>query len=715
MTRPALLATTALAGLLGCRSHDPSTDGATTDEPAAVSPTPPALERPPPPPPPSAVLEHAGPEHMPVAEFCALVLDTRGQAALTLDSDGRVLLWPSFDAEQPERCKPYGLVADDPLWMSLAQAGEDAFTVGLIDTANVARVYRIELGADTTARMVELFALPPSNPLLELHVLDGGQRILTLGLDHRITLLDTEGSVRAQIDERGFLPWQLRVVRGEDGDTKLAAISTQPLRVQALSLDGDTLARRGQARAVSLDRGPSRNDLALSPDGNTVAALRRPGRSREYSIELIDLDTDARADRRADRQLIGGRTDSNFRPRMHFVSPTALLLESGAFGSGFWLELEHAIPLAQPSDAEPDSRLARRVHRLEHRRTRVAGTTEDGYRIEDDEGRRFHASVVAGVRVAQTTHNAGFSATLIVDPLDEDGHLELSFPHAISAAALAPDGSRVAWLNSDAAQIDKLADGTSERVGLKLPAYHWVSTAAWIDERRLLITARMFVIILDTEDGSQTSQQLRHMNQPVWEYRASGPGAGVLGHRTRGSHRLKLLEIRDGALGELRELEPAQLEQWWCHGLTEFTPGEPWPEELERCASAGPRHYLTSFDRRTDRGALHIHDEGAETRDIALPLGEPKLVSLSPDQRSLALVIERGPDIVLAVYDADTGAGRWLRGLTRHVSSTALSWAGDSESLALRHWSRGFVYATSDGELLHERRHGELVIEHVPR
>ncbi|HLT35689.1 MAG TPA: hypothetical protein VK034_05370, partial [Enhygromyxa sp.] len=241
-----------------------------------------------------------------------VVLDARGEAALTLDGAGGVRLWPQLTADAAASA-PYRIPVHEPLSLSLGkhESGRE-YTLGLIATNNAATVYRVELPAEGPAKIVESFALSPEDPLLELHVLDGGARVLALGVDHRVRLYSANGELLSAIDERSFGPWQLRVSEAVGEPPRLAAILAQPLRVQPLRLVGDQLEIAGPARAVELDRGPNLNDLALSPDGTTVAALRRPHKhGRQWSVELIDLATD-------ERKLIAGRVDTPVRPRMHF-------------------------------------------------------------------------------------------------------------------------------------------------------------------------------------------------------------------------------------------------------------------------------------------------------------------------------------------------------------------------------------------------------------
>jgi len=392
--RPHTLILPVLLMLAGCYAAPPEpveVDAAANEPAAALEPAPERAEpaRTPEPSRRRAELERSASIHA----MTEVELDPRGEAALTLDSQGGVRLWPLLDAG-PSQGLPYRIPVHDPLWLSLAQA-EGGYTLGFIGTNNAGAVYQVELPADGPASIVESFALSPEDPLLELHVLAGGARILALGVDHRVRLYAVDGELLSVIDERGFGPWQLRVTGGQDGTPKLAAMLAQPLRVQPLRLDGDQLEIAGPARAVELDRGPNRNDLALSPDGKTIAALRRPrGKRTQWSVELIDLETDART-------LVAGRVDTKVRPRMHFVADDRLLLESGS-GRGYMVDLGEALAPAKADDFDPGSKFAKRLaQRLDHEFITLAGSAEpDLWITEGDTGIRMHASVVNNVRAS---------------------------------------------------------------------------------------------------------------------------------------------------------------------------------------------------------------------------------------------------------------------------------------------------------------------------
>lgn len=660
------------------------------DAPAQTKPPRP---RPAAPAPPSATLERGlGPD----AELQAAVLDPRGQAALTVDAVGGVLLWPSFDIADPSQCEPFTIVADEPLWMSLARSGANSvtvgFTVGLIDTANLARVYRIEL-ADRSARMTELFALPIGDPLLELHVLDGGERILTLGIDHRVSLYDASGKLLTQIAERGFVPWQLRVA-----GAKLAVVLVEPLRVQALSLVDDQLALHGEAREVELDRGPNRNDLALSPDGNTVAALRRNGNVREFSVELIELDSGA-------RKLVGGRVNSNVRPRMHFVSPTQLLLESGVFDSGFWVRLDAAVELKERADALPDSKLAKRLAKLEHERIRLVGAAERADRLpKSDQGRRFDTSVVNGMRVALS------SKTLIIDPLDDPpddpGHIELDYHGGPVSAALDGKGARVAWIGHRQIEIESLADGTIHGVGLEHPIEPWSLLAAWIGDQHLLLAREVWITLTRIDDGESTREYLGGKSGRRFALR-HGDGVERLGFgHVDDRSSWSVIELRDGKLAQAKPMDAAEQDEWTC----DLPHWNAYP-----CAVTADGRRIT-LDPVGYPRSLTVHD-GDTKLALALPGGQPRQLIPSPDATRLAVVLERevedsGSDMVLTVYDLQTGQRLWLRGFAGW-SRTSVGWAGDSRSLVFVHDNRGYVFAADDARLLRARRHGGFRAAHV--
>ncbi|MEX1366935.1 MAG: hypothetical protein AB1Z98_27660, partial [Nannocystaceae bacterium] len=282
-----LLALTLATSACASRPADGPEGSATSQPPTEVT----AEAEPPPAPeaePESYVLHRGLHGH----DMTEAVLDARAESALTLDAAGGVRLWPQLGSAKAKT--PWVLPVHEPARMSLSRAADGSVLVAFVDTAGGGRVARVELSGDEAVYR-PLFEIPVTEPMFELHALDGGQRVLGLRVDHRVELFDAAGTVVSAIDEPGFVPWQLRVSERAGQAPSIVAVLAGPTRVQPIALGDDRLARKGEARTVVIDRGPNRNDLSLSPDGTTVAALRKPrSRKPRITIELVDLQTDER-------------------------------------------------------------------------------------------------------------------------------------------------------------------------------------------------------------------------------------------------------------------------------------------------------------------------------------------------------------------------------------------------------------------------------------
>jgi hypothetical protein len=352
-----------------------------------------------------------------------VVLDAHGRGALTLDERGGLRLWPDVQAD--EVALPIALPEQEPSWMSLGRIDDNRFVVATLDTTGTARVSRITVDGRGASR-VALFELPAVDPQFEIHVLDGGARILALGKDHRVRLFDADGRVLSQIDERGFIPWQLRVVETPGKPVALAAVLTQPVRAQALALDGDILRVVGEGRMVALDQSPNRNDLSLSPDGTTIAALRRTSaKKREFALQLITLAT-------GERRVIMGNVDEKARPRLHYVDDDRVLLESGS-GKGFWVDLAQALP--RDAASFPPAVM---------RTVALPGGEGD---------LRMQVTLAAGVRVIAS------GSLLTVDPVATADHRAFRrTPFDATAITLDATGTKVAWSRDRSVWIEDLTD-----------------------------------------------------------------------------------------------------------------------------------------------------------------------------------------------------------------------------------------------------------------
>ncbi len=493
-----LVSAIACAPLLAC--HQAPAQTADTDmasDPAG--PTQPAIEDP------EVVphLERGAPHRAPLAE---VVLDARGEAALTLDEEGGVRLWPRLSESE---FTPWTLPFQEPTWMSLARS-EIGFTVGVLDTTNAGHVMRVRVDEKGQATLEEAFTVPPTDPLLELHVLDGGARVLALGIDHRLRLYDLGGKLLSQIDEPGFAPWQLRLTGG-DGEEPLhlAVTLAHPLRIQGIEIEGDTLSRVGAPRELVLDRGPNRNDLVLSADGRFAAAMRRrSGLGKDWTVELIDLAS-------GERKLIGGRTGTSFRPRLHLLPDDRLLLES-ADGRGHLVDLERALPVRQRAHAEPDSSMARRLSStMKHDLIDLPGSAEEkGATVFHETGLRFHASVAGDTRAALLPGHRAF----VVHRPDVDGKPGLDFPAAgevILGAGVDASGHRLAWVTSNRVHVERLdaTGGKREVIDIPLDATnHRRNQVVVFTDRDHLVVADRYadeVELFDLVTGARTVEPHR--------------------------------------------------------------------------------------------------------------------------------------------------------------------------------------------------------------
>lgn len=676
----------------------------------------------------------------PEGRLTEVVADPRAESALTLDQHGTVMLWPQLQAADGAQLHALSLPIFEPRAMSIAKpTGADAgrrYAIAHIDTTNTGHFGEVEVDAEGKGRYVERFTLPPSDPLFEVHALDGGERYLVLGIDHVLRLYDRTGKLLSALDEPGFGPWQIRMAGGVGEAPELAVVLAQPLRIQAISLEGDELRRVGEPQPFELDRGPNQNDLALSPDGKTIAGLRRPkAKTRQWSVELIDLEG-------GPRKLIAGRTTTLVRPRMHFVSATQLLLEHGdGRGTLVDLSLAEVPPHPEPrerrdevGDLHPDSRFAERMSkRLSHTRVRLPGPTEEQNwerRIDNDQFERMHASVVNGVRLALDHDHP---ERLVVDPdVAAEGHLDLGFPPIdVRMGALGPKGEAVTWAQVGSLRFDAVAKGQGagadgSHAGVPIGAFY-VS-----GERVLLITAvnssaRYYAGVYDTATGKFLESERLEVDWGIVEldYAPSADGAGRMVYRdSKPSSPLRSLAVAGGKLGENAALPKSEYGAWEAiryhykesvyERIGELAPDFDWSQrELdEYTADSRGRWYMTFRTMATDLAIVSA--EG--TTFVELPPGQGRELKASPDGSLVAVVQFRSngrfdvnEELQVSVIDSDAGERLWSQELfnrpddPRRHRSVELEWSGDGARLLTVNAGDGRVFDARTGKQLRER------------
>ncbi|MEM7151871.1 MAG: hypothetical protein AAF799_03470 [Myxococcota bacterium] len=639
------------------------------------------------------------------ADMTEIVLDHRAEAALTLDTEGTVRLWPKL--RSADVGTPLALPVQEPAWMSLARADDGGFVVGFIDTAGGVRVARVEVDEQTKgARMTELFELPATQPHFELYVIDGGTRVLTLARDHSITLLDRTGGVVSTIDQASFVPWQLRVSALPGQDPSIMAVLAGPTRVQPIELRDDRLAIVGDARTVVIDRGPNRNDMSLSPDGRTLAALRKPRtRDGRFSVEFIDLETDART-------LLVGELDNKRLPRMHWVDDERLLVDSGT-GRGFWLERSTAIEW----EGSTDRKEIEDVTPVPLREVGLAASTRT---------LRSQSTVVSGLRAVPTPES------LILDPLDEPNFVEIQCERMLpTTVALDEHGTRVAWGTSrGTVAVESVGSGEARVLPREIPSPRELAFLG--DDRIFALGSDGGLSIVGLDDGQviSTNDTFRNGELVAADFRRDGFEGGrlaIIGDSS--ASEFQVVEVTHGGFGATTTIPSQQRGQWpelGSHtrdsqvilerlGLTEVR-----GRDVEALFELGDSRTFVASDRSAP--VVHVAGTGEPLRFdlrggflrsvVPDPAGERVAVVQLVHRSDVFIEFSRADFLdrfAVSLYDSRSGEQVWSRGVTGFDD---LDWSSDGKRLAIAAHDGGWVIDANSGDSLLARGHlGVQVVE----
>jgi hypothetical protein len=648
-------------------------------------------------------------------------LDPRASAALTLDAMGGVRLWPALPPAQTklEALTPIRVPIREPLWLSFARAGETSFVVAAIDTAQAARVLEIQLDEAGTASFRERFRTTPRDPLLELHVLDGGERLLALGVDHRIRLYDGRGKLLSELTEYGLVPWQLRVSSslpgGPPDSLQLAMVLAGPTRLQRFAIHDDRLAKHGEPRAFTLDRGPNGNDLALLPSGRVAAVLRRPkAKGPQWSLELHDLDT-------GEVRVMWGEVQATTRPRLLIVDDQQALLEDGI--SGYWLDLSKAVVMPAPFELPKELESLPPETHVVITPVPLPGTTERT---------RRHTSVVAGIRVAPVER------MLLLDPLSTNPPAEGERHHklghravSISGLDFESTGELLAIQTGKEILVESTSTGTPQPGGC---AAENVFRFKFIDPEHILLIGRKQATIC----AWRTGQMVATLDLPAppelpdlvdiedAAIHATGPGTGEIGLRRSewndGDTKLHLTHTSyaNEAFGAIEPLAKADFDRW-----PEL--GDKW--HVAVIDAAGNRYLAT--DENTRKFAITL--ASGERRDIQLVEAGADEIDIeqlepSPDGRFVAIVTVRGSEDYGHGYYGGYGGYAYSNPETLSVWALGseppelrwttitgsghvdLAWTDDGSRLAIEDEGRLRVI-TNDGKVLLDRGNRDFQLE----
>jgi hypothetical protein len=682
--------------LLGCtgQSDGASSSAAASGEapdPDAPTPDDPG-EQPPSPPPSAALLRGLGHE----ATITEVWLDARASAALTLDREGGVRLWPALPPAQTklDALAPIRVPVLEPAWLSFARVGEREFLLATIDTAQATRVMSITLDDAGQARVRDRFAIPPSDPLLELHVLESGTRLLALGVDHRIRLYDADGKLLAELREHGLIPWQLRLA-GPPEATKFAMVLAGPTRLQRFEITGDQLRKLGEPRPVVLDRGPNGNDLALLPAGKAAVVLRRPkAKGPQWSIEVHDLDS-------GEVRVLWGEIEGKWRPRMHVLDDTHVLLEDGI--AGYTVDLSKAVAMPAPFELPKQLEKLPAESHVTVEKLPLPGTTRET---------RRNASVVAGVRVIP--RERGF----VLDPINDARHFELGHRGiAVGDLALDEGGKLLAAIYAEQVIVETLATGTAQAATC---APEKPTLVRFTDADHLLLVGASEARIC----AWASSKVVATLELPAHErvhVRTLGDGAAEwafeLPWDEAGELALSHVKVEANAFGPITPLTKQEFERWPEFGPpydiidavgNRFRVSPYITRHVNVALAAGGSHEIKFTDRRMDPQQFVPSDGGQAFALLSRPVADGYGYGYGYGYGGGAVE----PN-VLELWSVAGDKPQQRMQTSTDDNELALAWTRDGSRIAMVDDGRLRVM-TIDGELLLDRGVRELHLDELP-
>jgi hypothetical protein len=621
-----------------------------------------------------------------------VVLDPLARAALTRDLTGVV----------PIR---------DPRSMALASDDAGGWTLALLDAAGGARL----VGVDASGNMQPLASLPPTELTAEMAVLPGGRRIIAVGSDHILRLLDHRGKELARLDQPGLRPASLRIAAEADGGPRVVAVTAGEFdgkqgrfAVELLPLElGDDRIALGKGRqTIHLDSPPTSDNPSLSPDGRAAVYLQRQRLGGATWLVVATQLQDGK------QVSVDSQVSLGVQPRFGLLNKGRVLLDDGS-GLGRIADLQ-----------------SRKIELISLRTT----PTID----------HLAATFAGGLRVAPASN------WLAVHDVARDDLVYLGYEQIIiNSAALTPAGDRVAWSLGDRVAVEAITRDDAGQV-FEVPgtrAHNHLFVGFLDNEHLVMLDWQGGAEIVRWRDGEVRSAVDLGSNISLAELRRSADGNGVMFVRTNLWQNPMVVELLDGRFGgrylthgaaNLAGLfAPAEkpLDDWgaWvidgAGKLHNFTLGR-LREGIDVASalqggellSAGIPEQLviaadeTQYSVRTMgmRPTLYAK-RGATTTEAQLSAGFVVSLVPSPDGRRLAIVQQRDPGQILSVYDTTTLQPLWAQPLP---VSMAVSWSNAGEALAIPASFGGVVFDGADGStktarcgLAFEVRHSPPVVQ----
>lgn len=572
------------------------------------------------------------------ASMREVALSPDGAAALTLDERGTVRLWTTVSDETT----PFELPVREPLWMSVAPT-EAGYLAAFVDTAGGSHIGRITVDGGK-ATWTTAFDVPPMDPMFELHVLSG-DRILALGVDHRVRLWDGHGKTLAELDEHGVIPWQLRVEHDDDG-IHAAVVQFAPVRIQRLDVSDDGLALAGDAHTIAIDQSPNRNDIGMSSNGRYATAMqKREPKSGRFEVEIIDLHDGT-------RRMLVAESAERIRPRIH-AGPDAVLAETGG-GTAMRLPLSQAVPWQPDMDRDALTPMQPEV-------VSVAGSTEHSM---------AHATVRGGTRAL------AWEGTLHAQALDggEPTSVERR-PLAPHAVGLDAGGRTVAWATEDALILESL-DGSAKPKVFSASGGTPELVAFVGDDHVVSVNAKGKVVLRTraTGDVVETTSMPVSWGVAVAGWRPSEHGGAIVIGSSKPSAPLEVLHVEEGSFGAAKTI-PLRDRADWPEG------GKPRGSE--------------SVDWLEGQG-MDMAGLGLRSFEVVATVPEPAR------GRNVVVQFEHGFNMWGGAHMTmvDQGERVWVHE-TSSLRSTA--WSGDGRHFAYVEASGGYVLDADTGSIVLER------------
>ena len=619
------------------------------------------------------------------AAITLVVVDPLGRGALTRDLAGGVRLWPALDGSR----EPLVVPVRDPRAMSLASDDAGGWTLALLDAAGGGRL----VGVDASGKMKPLATLPPTDLLADVAVLPGGRRIVAVGSDHVIRLLDQTGTELSRLDKPSLRPASLRLAGATEGGPRVVAVTAGEFdnkegrfAVELLPLDlaNDRIALGSDRQTIFLDSPPTADNPSFSPDGRAAVYVQRQRLGGATWVVVATQLQDGK------QVSVDSQINLGTQPRFGLLAKGRVLLDD-ATGLGRVVDL-------QTRKVELTS--LRTTPTLDH----VAQT------------------FVAGLRVAPASN------WLAVHDIARDDLSYLGYEQIIiNSAALTPKADRVAWSLSDRIAVETIGEGPREVFevpGTRAKNHLFVSFLD--DEHIVMLDWQGGGEIVRWRDGEVRSAVDLGSNISTTDMRRAGDGNGVMFVRTNLWQNPLVVELTGGQFGDrylthgaanlAGILAPVEqpLDEWgaWvidgAGKLHNFTLGRlregvdiatalqtgelltaGVPEQLVVAADS------TQFSIRTLglRPTLYAK-RGATTTEVQLSAGFVISLSPSPDGRRIAIVQQRDPGQIVSVYDTSTLQPLWAQPLP---SSMQMSWSDAGEALAIPVNFGGVVFDGADG------------------